>query len=189
MCLFQMGHCFKRVWYKRIWDDSLYPKDNFGKIHIIFTRINYSNKTCRLKTGPHKMASPESEIYWNYLKCCRWISLKSLSVFPISRILKSENLDLNWYTKIHVLLYCDLREWNLKRMWCLFDVTFDLIFQKPLKYNFSKIFHLNMACVYIIWEKYLPHIFVLTIKLEKIFKASRTNKASEYISSFPFQRK
>lgn len=110
---------------------------------------------------PHKMASPESEIYWNYLKC-RWISLKSLSVLPISRILKSENLDMNWYTKIHVLLYCDLREWNLKRMWCLFDVTFDLIFQKPLKYNFSKIFHLNMACVYIIWEKYMPHIFVLT---------------------------
>ena len=121
MCLFQTGHCFKRVWYKRIWDDSLYSKDNFGKIHIIFTRINYSNKTCRLKTGLHKMASPESEIYWNYLKCCRWISLKSLSVFPISRILKSENLDLNWYTKIQVLLSYDLREWNLENVmfiWC-----------------------------------------------------------------------
>ena len=36
MCLLQMGIYFESVWYKRIWDDS-YFKDNFGKIHFIFS--------------------------------------------------------------------------------------------------------------------------------------------------------
>lgn len=48
-------------------------------------------------------------------------------VFDLSqRILKSDNLDSSRYVKVHVLPSCNLREWNLKKMQCLFDVTFDL---------------------------------------------------------------
>lgn len=46
-----------------------------------------------------------------------------------------------------------------------------------------------MTYVYIIYEKNLPHVFIMTLKWENVFKACKTCKESGYIISFPLQKK
>lgn len=137
MCLFQTGLCFKSVWYcKRIWDDSLYFKDNFGKIHLIFSCIYFSNNICRLNTGPQKLGITTK---WERLNLpqTRWRTIlkKSFPIFPMSRLLKSENLSLNWYTKVHILAPCNFREWNSRGC--------DFYLMWPLSFGFSKVFEIK----------------------------------------------
>lgn len=75
-----------------------------------------------------------------------------------------------------MFLWCDLWPFDFQNLW---NENITLV----------KIFHFIMTYVYIIYEKNLPHIFIMTLKWENVFKACKTCKVSGYVISFPLQKK
>ena len=230
-----MGVYFESVWYKRIWDDS-YFKDNFGKIHLIFShtiiikhvgwKLGYtkwhhqemryteliSNTGdeyifLRFVYGPFlksllnflqhcicfsfwffsqeicRISAPWPRIDLHPLqlekvltaglpgKSLQMIILKEkkrkLSVFPISRIFKSENLNLNWYTKIHAPLFYKRMKftYNMMFIWCALDL---LIFRKLWNITLVKSFFLKWH-VYILFNRSTYLTICFDNKMRKCF--------------------